>query len=52
MKLSQYSSTSSRRDFLKATAVAAPILLGCSRKTDPKYPVLGEGEFVYEAIHD
>ena len=27
-------------------------MLGCSRKTEPKNPILGEGEFTYEAIHD
>ena len=52
MTLNEQAPARSRREFLKATAVAAPILLGCSRKTDPKYPVLGEGEFVYEAFHD
>ena len=41
----------SRRRFL-STIAAGPILLGCSRKTEPKHSILGEGEFTYEAIHD
>jgi len=43
--------TPSRRHFLR-TLSSAPILIGCNRKTDPKNPILGEGEFTYEVFHD
>jgi hypothetical protein len=44
-----------RREFLTAAAVApalGPILLGVQDKTGAKPPVLGEGAYTYEAIHD
>ncbi len=40
-----------RREFLK-TATAAPLLLGMQDKAGSRAPVLGKGEFTYEAIHD
>jgi hypothetical protein len=40
-----------RREFL-ATAAAAPILLRTTNKSGSKAPVLGEGAYTYEAIHD
>jgi hypothetical protein len=40
-----------RREFLSATAVA-PLLLGVTDKAGTKAPVLGQGAFTYEAIHD
>ncbi|HEY7057812.1 MAG TPA: hypothetical protein VH458_14855 [Vicinamibacterales bacterium] len=44
-----------RREFL-ATAAAAPIisplLLGMQDKAGTKAPILGEGRFTYEALHD
>lgn len=40
-----------RRKFLKATG-AAPLLLGLQDKAGSRAPVLGRGEFTYEAIHD
>jgi hypothetical protein len=43
--------TCSRREFLK-TAAAAPLLLGTQDKAGSRAPVLGSGEFTYEAIHD
>jgi hypothetical protein len=43
--------TCSRRAFLK-TAAAAPLLLGMQDKAGSRAPVLGSGEFTYEAIHD
>jgi hypothetical protein len=42
--------STSRRTFLAAGA-AAPFVWAAS-KSDSKYPVLGEGEHQYEAIHD
>jgi len=50
--------TESRRSFLKTTTVAvagsffAPAILGAEDKAGAKNPVLGEGAFQYEAIHD
>lgn len=44
-----------RREFLAAAAAApmvSPILLGVQDKAGTKAPVLGEGAFKYEAIHD
>jgi hypothetical protein len=40
-----------RREFLSAVT-AAPLLLGVQNKSGSKAPVLGEGAFKYEAIHD
>ncbi|MBI3777651.1 MAG: hypothetical protein HY274_01845, partial [Gammaproteobacteria bacterium] len=41
----------SRRRFLQ-TAAAAPIILGAADKAGTRRPVLGSGEYTYEAIHD
>jgi hypothetical protein len=44
-----------RREFLVAAAAApvvSPILLGTQDKAGTKAPVLGEGAYTYEAIHD
>ena len=49
---------SSRRTFLKAvsaaaaTAPLAPMILNAADKAGTKRPVLGEGEYRYEAIHN
>src|SRR5580704_15104455 len=40
-----------RRSFLTATA-AAPLILGATDKAGTKAPVLGDGEYKYECIHD
>ena len=40
-----------RRSFLAAGA-AAPTILHAQEKAGTKAPVLGEGEWKYEAIHD
>ncbi len=40
-----------RRDFLTAMAVS-PILLGTQNKSGSKAPVIGQGAFAFEAIHD
>lgn len=50
-------STLTRRHFLNTTtisllAVQAPALLRASDKTGTKVPVIGQGEHVYEVIHD
>jgi len=51
------SSSTSRRAFLKVTSVAAiaaaagPTILGAQDKPGKKLPILGEGEFKYEAHH-
>jgi hypothetical protein len=51
------SSSPNRRTFLKATTAAAiavtagPTILGAQDKSGSKPPILGEGEFTYEAIH-
>lgn len=44
----------SRRTFLKAAAVplVSPTLLGVQDKAGTRAPVLGSGEYTYEAIHD
>ena len=46
---------STRREFL-STAVAVPalgpILLGMQDKTGTKPPIIGTGEFKYEALHN
>jgi hypothetical protein len=45
----------SRREFLTAAAAAplvSPILLGTQNKSGSKLPVMGEGAYTYEAIHD
>jgi hypothetical protein len=44
----------SRRIFLETlgAATGAPIILGASDKAGTRRPILGEGEFKYEAIHD
>ena len=39
-----------RRGFV--ASMAAPMILGASDKSGSKKPVLGEGEFRYEATHD
>ena len=44
-----------RREFLVAAAAApvvSPILLGTQNKAGTKAPVLGNGAYTYEAIHD
>jgi hypothetical protein len=43
-----------RRSFLvsAAAAVAAPVFPGASDKAGSKAPILGQGEYQYEAIHD
>ena len=44
-----------RRSFLAsatATAATAPLLLGTTHKSGGNLPVLGEGDHLYEAIHD
>jgi hypothetical protein len=44
-----------RREFLAASAIAplaSPILLGTQNKSGNKAPVLGRGEYTYEATHD
>ena len=43
-----------RREFLAAAAAAplSPVLLGVQDKAGTKAPVLGEGAYRYEAIHD
>src|SRR5262245_45048258 len=44
-----------RRQFLSAAAAApvlGPIILGAQDKAGSKAPVLGQGAFTYEAIHD
>jgi hypothetical protein len=40
-----------RRSFLTATA-AAPLILGATDKAGSKAPILGDGEYKYECIHD
>lgn len=42
--------TTTRREFL--AAAAAPVLLGTQNKSGSRAPVIGEGAFKYEAIHD
>jgi hypothetical protein len=46
--------TATRREFLAATAgtAAAPLLLGMQDKAGTKAPVLGQGDYRYEATHD
>src|SRR5919201_3682459 len=44
-----------RREFLAAAGAApiiSPILLGIQDKAGTKPPIVGEGAFTYEAIHD
>jgi hypothetical protein len=43
--------STTRRDFL-ASVVAAPLLLNVQDKAGTKRPVIGEGAYRYEAIHD
>jgi hypothetical protein len=43
--------TATRREFLAAMA-ASPILLGVQDKAGSKAPVMGQGAFTFEAIHD
>jgi hypothetical protein len=43
--------TATRREFLAAMA-ASPILLGVQDKAGSKAPVMGQGGFTFEAIHD
>jgi hypothetical protein len=43
--------TATRREFLAAMA-ASPILLGVQDKAGSKAPVVGQGRFTFEAIHD
>src|SRR6185436_6262146 len=48
---------STRREFIQVTGAAAllahhaPTIL-TAQKTDPKYPIVGEGEFQYECHHN
>jgi hypothetical protein len=47
--------TVTRREFLATAAVAplvSPVLLGMQDKAGSKAPVLGEGPYTYEAVHD
>ena len=44
--------STSRRNFLRTYAAAAPAILGAADKAGAKAPVLGAGEHTYEAIHD
>ena len=46
--------TSTRREFLTTAAAAplAPLLLGVQDKAGTQAPVLGQGAYTYEAIHD
>jgi hypothetical protein len=37
---------------LQSTIAAAPVILGATDKSGSKYPIVGEGEYQYEAIHD
>ena len=41
-----------RRSFLATAGATAPLLLGADDKAGTKAPVVGEGEFKYEVIHD
>lgn len=41
-----------RRSFLAMAGAAGPLLLGADDKAGSKRPVVGEGEFRYEVIHD
>ena len=44
----------SRRNFLATAGAAgvAPLLLGTTNKSGSRAPILGEGEYRYEALHD
>jgi hypothetical protein len=47
--------TTTRREFLASAAAVpaiAPVLLGLQDKAGTKAPVIGDGEFTYEAIHN
>jgi len=41
-----------RRTFLATAGAAAPLLPGADDKARTRSPIVGEGEFQYEAIHD
>ena len=43
---------SSRRSFLLAAGAGGPLILGATNKSGSAKPVLGSGEYTYEAIHD
>src|SRR4030081_3222531 len=43
-------STTSRRGFI--AALGTPMILGATNKSGSKLPVLGEGAYKYEVIHD
>ena len=43
---------STRRNFIAIAGAAAPMLLGADDKAGTKAPVVGEGGFKYEVIHD
>jgi DNA-binding beta-propeller fold protein YncE len=42
----------SRRRLLQGAIAGAPMILGATDKAGNKRPILGEGEYKYEAIHD
>src|SRR5579862_3068669 len=42
----------SRRHFVCAAALGVPAILGAQDKSGSRLPILGEGEYQYEAIHD
>src|SRR5260370_3866199 len=41
-----------RRNFIAMAGAAAPLLLGADDKAGTKTPVVGDGEFKYEVLHD
>jgi hypothetical protein len=43
---------STRRNFLFAVGGGTPLLLGMTNKSGSARPILGSGEYVYEAFHD
>jgi DNA-binding beta-propeller fold protein YncE len=43
---------STRRGFLFAVGAGAPLILGAANKSGSAKPVLGSGEYTYEATHD
>lgn len=43
---------STRRRFLFSVGAGAPLLLGMTNKSGSAKPVLGSGEYTYEAFHD
>jgi hypothetical protein len=43
---------STRRNFLLAVGGGSPLLVGMTNKSGSAKPILGSGEYTYEAIHD